>query len=112
MIAGAGVRVAITTDHPVVPIEHLRLQAILAVDEGLPAETALAALTANPAAMLRLEERVGALEPGRDGDVVLWSGDPLATGSRVLRAYIQGREVLTPAESGTRVVERGERFAR
>lgn len=115
VIAAAGVRVAITTDHPVVPIEHLRLQAILAVDEGLPAETALAALTANPAAMLRLEDRVGALEAGRDGDVVLWSGDPLATGSRVKRAFIQGREVLTSDEadrSGTRVIERGERFGR
>ena len=54
LIAEAGVTVAITTDHPVVPIDQLRLQAILAVREGLPPETALRALTVNPAAILAL----------------------------------------------------------
>lgn len=71
-IAAAGVRVAITTDHPVVPINFLVHQATLAVKEGLPRQTALEALTVNPAAILGLDERIGALEVGRDG--TWWSG--------------------------------------
>ncbi|MEV8135130.1 amidohydrolase [Microbacterium aurantiacum] len=114
LIAEAGVTVAITTDHPVVPIDQLRLQAILAVREGLPPETALRALTVNPAAILGLEGRVGALETGRDGDVVLWSGDPLALDSRVEHVFIGGRPMVEPADDQglPRIVERWERFGR
>lgn len=113
LIAEAGVTVAITTDHPVVPIDQIRLQAILAVREGLPATVALEALTTNPASILRLDERVGALEPGRDGDIVIWSGDPLAVESRVEHVIIGGTTVLEPAPDGdVRVVERWERFGR
>jgi len=113
LIAAAGVKVAITTDHPVVPIDQLRLQAILAVREGLPASTALEALTANPADILRLWDRVGAIEPGRDGDLVVWSGDPLAVDSRVQRVFIEGRAVYEPGADGTpHVVERWSRFGR
>ncbi|RLK52143.1 amidohydrolase [Microbacterium telephonicum] len=117
LIAEAGVKVAITTDHPVVPIDQIRLQAILAVRDGLPASTALEALTTNPADILRLQARVGALEEGRDGDVVVWSGDPLAVDSRVERVYIEGRPVFVPpadaaADAAPVVVERWERFGR
>ncbi|HCJ50205.1 MAG TPA: amidohydrolase, partial [Microbacterium sp.] len=115
LIAEAGVTVAITTDHPVVPIDQLRLQAILAVSEGLDPKTALEALTVNPAAILRLDDRVGALETGRDADIVVWSGDPLAIDSRVERVLIGGRDVIEPtgADDATpRVVERWERFGR
>ncbi|MEV8370581.1 amidohydrolase [Microbacterium sp. NPDC064584] len=115
LIAAAGVKVAITTDHPVVPIDQLRLQAILAVREGLPARTALEALTVNPASILRLADRVGALEVGRDGDVVIWSGDPLALESSVEQVFIGGRPVVEPTDADDptpRVVERWERFRR
>ncbi|MGO1582343.1 MAG: amidohydrolase [Actinomycetaceae bacterium] len=107
-IAEAGVRVAITTDHPVVPIEHLVLQASLAVKDGLDPVTALEALTSNPASFLRLDERVGALAPGLDGDVVVWSADPLDTTAHVERTFIAGREVYS-RDGG--VVERAARFA-
>ncbi|WP_136520560.1 amidohydrolase [Cellulomonas telluris] len=112
-IAAAGVRVAITTDHPVVPINFLVHQATLAVKEGLPRQTALEALTVNPASFFGLEGRIGALEPGRDGDVVIWSGDPLDVHARVEHVLIEGRTVYTwDAEARVaRVVERAERFA-
>lgn len=112
LIAAAGVRVAITTDHPVVPIEQIRLQAILAVREGLPARTALEALTVNPASILRLDDRVGALAEGLDGDVVVWSGDPLDVDSAVEQVFIGGAPVLAPGDHAPRVVERWERFGR
>ncbi|MGN8245881.1 amidohydrolase [Cellulomonas soli] len=112
-LAAAGVRVAITTDHPVVPINLLVLQAVLAVRDGLPRQTALEALTINPASFLGLDERIGALTPGRDGDVVIWSDDPLTTDARVEHVLIEGRTVYTwdAAERRGRVVERAERFA-
>ncbi|MGO4300108.1 amidohydrolase [Leifsonia sp. RAF41] len=111
VLAQAGVRVAITTDHPVVPINFLIYQAALAVKDGLPRQTALEALTVNPAAFLRLDDRVGSLTPGLDGDVVVWSGDPLDVNSRAERVFIGGAEVYSWEDGQGRVVERSERFA-
>lgn len=115
-LARAGVRVAITTDHPVVPINFLVHQASLAVKEGLDRDVAIQALTTNPAAFLGLDDRIGSLRPGLDGDVVIWSGDPLEVTSRAENVFVTGTEVYTWDRSaaggrgaGT-VVERGERF--
>ncbi|MCU1552204.1 MAG: amidohydrolase [Glaciihabitans sp.] len=111
-LARAGVTVAITTDHPVVPINFLVHQASLAVKEGLPRETALEALTVNPAAILGLDARVGSLATGLDGDVVVWSGDPLDVNSRAERVLIAGVPVYEwiDADHHGRTVERLERF--
>jgi len=117
VLARAGVRVAITTDHPVVPINFLVHQASLAVKEGLDRDVALQALTVNPAQFLGLDDRVGALAPGLDGDVVVWSGDPLDVNARAEHVLVTGTEVYTwdaAANGGRgagRVVERVERFA-
>ncbi|MEL7978262.1 amidohydrolase [Isoptericola sp. F-RaC21] len=116
-LADAGVRVAITTDHPVVPINFLVHQASFAVKEGLDPQVALEALTVNPASFLGLDDRVGALAPGLDGDVVVWSGDPLDVASRAEHVFVTGTEVYTwdrAADGGRgagRVRERSERFA-
>lgn len=101
-MAEAGVRVAITTDHPVIPINFLVHQATFALRDGLPWTTALAAITTNPASFLGLDTRVGAIKEGLDGDVVLWSGDPLDTTARAERVFITGTEVYTwdPAGDG------------
>jgi imidazolonepropionase-like amidohydrolase len=99
ILARAGVRLAITTDHPVVPIHFLVYQAALAVKDGLEPDVALRALTVNPAAMLGLDDRVGALKPGLDADVVIWSGDPLDVMNRALRVFVRGREVFQFNES-------------
>jgi len=95
LLARAGVRIAITTDHPVVPINFLVHQASLAVKEGLDRDEALRALTINPATIMGLDDRVGSLVPGKDGDVVVWSGDPLDVFSRALRVFVDGRQVYT-----------------
>lgn len=93
ILARAGVRIALTTDHPVVPIDYLVHQATFAVKEGLDSDTALRAITVNPARIMGLDDRVGALRPGLDADVVLWSGDPLDVMSRAVRVFVSGREV-------------------
>ncbi|RBM20384.1 amidohydrolase [Streptomyces sp. PT12] len=95
ILTRAGVKVAITTDHPVIPINFLVHQVTLCVKEGLDRAEALRTITVNPAEILGLDDRVGSLRPGLDGDVVIWSGDPLDVMSRALRVFIEGREVYT-----------------
>jgi imidazolonepropionase-like amidohydrolase len=94
-LAAAGVMIAITTDHPVVPINFLVHQASLSVKHGLDPVIALEALTINPARIIGIDDRLGSLEPGKDGDVVIWSGDPLDVLSRVERAFQDGREIYS-----------------
>ncbi|MCC3300283.1 amidohydrolase [Arthrobacter sp. zg-Y895] len=92
-LAAAGVEISIITDHPVVPINFLIYQAALAVKEGLDPDEALRAVTINPARVLGLADRLGSLEPGKDADLLLWSGDPLDVMQRALKVWIGGREV-------------------
>ncbi len=92
-LAAAGVRIAITTDHPVVPIHLLILQATLAVKEGLDPVTALESVTINPARIIGCADRIGSLAVGKDADLVIWSGDPLDVMSRAERVWIDGREI-------------------
>jgi imidazolonepropionase-like amidohydrolase len=94
-LAAAGVTIAITTDHPVVPIHFLIHQATLAVKEGLDRDTALRAVTINPARILGVADRIGSLAPGKDASLVVWSGDPLDVMSRAERAFLDGREIYT-----------------
>ena len=92
-LAAAGVTIAITTDHPVVPIHFLIHQATLAVKEGLDPVTALRAVTINPARIIGVDSRIGSLAVGKDADLVIWSGDPLDVMSRAELVFIDGREV-------------------
>ena len=75
----AGVKVSIITDSPVIPQQNLPMCAALAMDAGLPEEEAWKAITINPAQSIGIADRVGSLEPGKDGDVVIWTADPMHT---------------------------------
>jgi imidazolonepropionase-like amidohydrolase len=96
-LAAAGVTIAITTDHPVVPVSLLSHQAALAVKEGLDPGVALRALTINPARIVGIDGRLGSIEVGKDGDLAVWSGDPLDVYSQVELAFIGGRQVYRNA---------------
>jgi imidazolonepropionase-like amidohydrolase len=50
-------------------------------------------MTINPARLLRLEARLGAVERGRDADLVLLTGDPLSLSSRVKMVLVDGKVV-------------------
>lgn len=66
-----GILIAITTDSPVIPEEYLPLCAALAMKDGLPMWDALRAITIHPAKILRLEDRIGSIKVGKDGDLVI-----------------------------------------
>ena len=57
---------------------------------GLTEDEAFSMVTINPAKQLRIDNRVGSLETGKDADVVVWSHHPLSTYAIVDRVYIDG----------------------
>lgn len=93
LLAKAGVEIAICTDHPVIPIQHLTLCAAVAARSGLEPEEALKAITLNGARLAGVDHRVGSLTPGKDADVVVTSGHPLDWMSRVENVFIDGVQV-------------------
>lgn len=90
VLASMGCQVSIITDAPVIPQEYLPLCAGLAVKAGMDEFDALKAITINPAKHLGVEDRVGSLEVGKDGDVVVMSGSPLRVESLVKWVVIDG----------------------
>ena len=88
-----GVKVAICTDHPEVPVQYLPLCAALAVKGGMNPEAALAAITINPAQIAGIDHRVGSLTPGKDADIVVMTGHPINLLSRVRAVFIGGKRV-------------------
>lgn len=93
LLVEAGVEVALTTDHPVVPISQFVVQAALAVKAGMSPEAAMRAITLNPARIMGVDDRLGSLTPGKDADLCVWSGDPLDPYSHVEAAYVDGTQV-------------------
>lgn len=94
VLAGAGVRFAIMTDHPAVPVQYLAASAALAVKGGLPVEHALRAITVDAAQIIGLGGRLGSIEPGKDADIVVLDRHPLDISSKVLQVYINGERVF------------------
>ena len=98
----AGVRVALHSDSAR-DIQRLNQEAAKALAAGrragipLGPERAIRWVTANPAWILGIEDRVGTLEPGKDADIVVWSGDPLSVYSRADLVFIEGKLVYERA---------------
>jgi imidazolonepropionase-like amidohydrolase len=88
----AGVPISIITDAPVIPLEYLSMCAGFAFSAGLPYEEAWRAITINPAKQTGIGDRVGSLEAGKDGDVVIWVADPLTTvGAEAYVTVVDGK---------------------
>lgn len=90
----AGVKVAICTDHPVIPIQYLPLCAALAVRGGMSTQSALAAITLWPAEILGLEERIGSLTPGKDADIVVTPHHPFSAMRTPTAVILDGKRVV------------------
>src|SRR5690606_15391199 len=74
----AGADVGFHTDDSITDSRFFLRSAALAVRAGMSRQAALAGLTIAGARMLGLEGRVGSLEPGKDADLIVLSGDPLS----------------------------------
>jgi imidazolonepropionase-like amidohydrolase len=88
----AGVTIAINGNREFNDLRPLRINAGTAVAYGLPYAAALASITANPAKIWGVGDRLGSLEPNKDADIVIWSGDPLETSSFPTAIFIAGVE--------------------
>lgn len=104
VLHAAGVEVIITSWETDNGTTRLRQEAGLAVQNGLPRDVALRAITATPAQRFKLQhdgQDVGVLKPGARANLVLWSGDPLETTTTVERLWVAG---VAPAPSRQRLL--------
>jgi len=98
ILSKAGIKTAIMTDHPCVPVQYLSLCAALAVREGMDEEEALKAITINAAELTGIDNRVGSLEKGKDADIIIMDGHPLEFKTRVVTTIINGQVVYERKE--------------
>jgi imidazolonepropionase-like amidohydrolase len=85
---------------------HLNTEAAKSIKwGGLSDDEALALVTINPAKQLRIDNRVGSLEVGKDADVVIWNHHPLSTYAIVDRVYIDGQKYYDRQDDEKRIVE-------
>ncbi|HEV3050442.1 MAG TPA: amidohydrolase family protein [Longimicrobium sp.] len=91
----AGITVALQSGFEgYVPKTRLVLfEAAIAAANGLPMEDALRTITIDAARIIGQERRVGSLERGKDGDVVVFDGDPFEYTSHVCAVVIEGQVV-------------------
>ncbi|MEM1068705.1 MAG: amidohydrolase family protein [Planctomycetota bacterium] len=68
-------------------------QAATAISYGMDRGEALERLTLAPAKLLGIDEFVGSIEPGKDADLVIYSGDPLKIDSWVMKTMVAGEVV-------------------
>lgn len=89
-----GIKTAIVTDHPVIEQEYLPVCAGLATkNTDLSEMDALKAITINAAEIIKIDHRVGSLEVGKDGDVVIFDKNALFSDSKCLYTIIDGEIV-------------------
>jgi imidazolonepropionase-like amidohydrolase len=91
----AGVRVAVHSDDPS-GSQRLNQEAAKAIAAGKAAginiseDEAIKWLTINPAWQLGLDDKIGSIQPGKNADLVLWSGDPFSVYARPEKVWIDG----------------------
>jgi imidazolonepropionase-like amidohydrolase len=82
---------------------RMNLEAAKAVKYGgTPEEEALKFVTINPARQLRIDDRVGSIEPGKDADFVLWSTSPLDSTTVCLQTWIDGKKYFDREQAAAR----------
>jgi imidazolonepropionase-like amidohydrolase len=90
-LAAAGVTVALEATGGSAREREMRYGAGNAVSHGMSYSAALAAITINPAKIFGVADRTGSLEPGKDADLVIWTGDPFEPLSQPTAVFIHGQ---------------------
>ncbi len=81
-------------------VRNVKYEAGNAVSYGMSHDAALRSVTLTPAELFGVADHVGSLQPGRDANVVVWSGDPFEFSTRVEHVYIHGNEVDFAKQAG------------
>jgi imidazolonepropionase-like amidohydrolase len=97
LLRKAGVGVALIGnagggDEEAFNVRNLKQEAGNAVSYGMTWDDALRAVTLAPAEFFGAADRVGSLQPGREANVVVWSGDPFEFTTRAEHVFVRGRE--------------------
>jgi imidazolonepropionase-like amidohydrolase len=103
----AGALVGFHTDDYITDSRLFLRSAGLAVRAGMSRTKALEAVTLAGAQMLSLDQRVGSLEPGKDADLVVLSGDPLSYKTHVLETWVEGQKVFDRGDPKDRLYATG-----
>lgn len=93
VLAKKGIKVAITTDHPVSLIQYLPICAGFAAKKGLGIEEGLKAITINAAEICGTANRVGSIQVGKDADIAIFSGNPMEVFTHTVYTIIDGEIV-------------------
>jgi imidazolonepropionase-like amidohydrolase len=86
----AGLNVAINSDDAEMARRLNQEAAKVIKYGGVSEEDALKMVTLNPAKMLFVDNRVGSLKVGKDGDIVLWSDHPLSIYAKAMYTIVDG----------------------
>lgn len=102
ILSKAGVPVAIIgnngdADEELSNVRNVKYEAGNAVAYGMDHEAALRAVTLTPAELFGVADQIGSLQPGRDANLVVWSGDPFEFSTTVEHVLIRGQEVKAPS---------------
>ncbi len=89
----AGVDVGYHTDDGITDSRLFLRSAAFGVREGMSRSKALEALTMANARMLDIDDRTGSLDPGKDADFIILSGDPLSVYTQVEQTWVEGQKV-------------------
>ncbi len=103
----AGALVGFHTDDSITDSRLFLRSAALAVRAGMSREGALYGMTMAGARMMDLDARIGSLEPRKDADLVILSGDPLSVYTRVLETWVEGEKVFDLEREADRLVATG-----
>lgn len=84
-------------DEELFNVRNIRYEAGNAVGYGMSWDDALRAITLAPAQMFGVADRVGALRPGTEANVVVWDGDPFEFATRATQVFIRGKLQTGPS---------------
>jgi imidazolonepropionase-like amidohydrolase len=99
----AGVLFGFHTDDPITDSRFLLRMAALAIRAGCSRDRALQALTIANAQILGLQDRIGSLQPGKDADFILLSGNPFSVYTKVMETWIEGKKVFDRSDPKERI---------
>ena len=103
-LLGAGVTTALSAGDSF-RSEGLSVQGTFARRHGMGLDDVVRATTSTPAAILGLGGRLGSIELGMDGDLVIWNGEPFSAAARPVVVVIEGNVVFEAPPAGSKQAE-------